>query len=69
MTITQIKKIVKKMTGFKYVSVRNGTGSLSGYINIFTSSNDNESLKPFETQLRDMFKVEIFSFYTATISV
>lgn len=67
MKTNEIKKIVKKITGYNYVAVRKGTGSMSGLISIFTSINDNQSLKPFEQELRRVFQVEIFSYYTVSI--
>jgi hypothetical protein len=67
MTTTQIKKAVKELTGYEYVAVRKGTGSLRGNYTVFTSCNDMMSLRPFEKQLREMFSVEIFSDYTVTI--
>ena len=35
MTPNQIKKTVKSLTGFDYVAVRTGTGSMRGLINIY----------------------------------
>lgn len=67
MKTNEIKKLVKKITGFEYIAVRKGTGSMSGLISIFSSINDNKSFKPFEQELRKAFQVEIFSYYTVSI--
>lgn len=69
MTTNQIKKTVKAITGFDYVSVRKGTGSMRGLTTIFTSFNDKCSLKPFESELRNLFDIEFFGYYDMSIKV
>ncbi len=57
MTTAEIKKTVKQLTGFDYIAVRKGKGSMSGKILVFCSFNDRKSFKPFETQLRALFPI------------
>ena len=55
MKINEIKKIVRGITGFDYIAVRTGTGSMSGKTLIFCSFNNKCDFKPFESQLRLAF--------------
>lgn len=57
MKTNEIKKIVKQITGFDYIAVRKGTGSMSGKILVFCSSNNKIAFKPFEAQLREAFSI------------
>lgn len=60
MKTLEIKKLVKQITGFDYVAVRKGSGSMSGKILVFCSCNNKITFKPFEEQLRKLFNIETY---------
>jgi len=57
MKTLEIKKIVKQLTGFDYIAVRKGTGSMSGKILVYCSCNNKITFKPFEVQLKALFPI------------
>ena len=57
MNTLQIKKIVKEITGFDYIAVRKGSGSMSGKILVYCSCENKTTFKPFEAQLRALFPI------------
>lgn len=67
MKTNEIKKLVKKITGFDYVAVRKGTGSMSGKILVFCSCNNKVTFKPFEVELRKLFNIESYGWDVLTI--
>jgi len=67
MKTLEIKKVVKEITGFDYIAVRKGTGSMSGKILVFCSCNNKVTFKPFEKELRSIFDIEIYGWDVLTI--
>lgn len=53
----QIKKAIKQLTGFDYIAVRKGTGSMRGKVLVFCSCDNKITFKPFEEQIKALFPV------------